>query len=189
MATKILKIKVETEFVDEETGEITKDVREFKEDSVKKSKASSKKSISVDDNDPEPKLYLDSNKYILNGAAISALGVEVGDTIDIKNQKIGPAKVKVIGSSNVFGTQSGNKLTKAGSVSCRGRVNDELSKFGTIFVLTPHPNADGLFILNGDKEPEDTIPEPDIDNTVIDEEDISIDEEAVEISEDDFNFE
>lgn len=109
---KIIKQTLVTEFVDTESGEIFKDTREFKDDSIKtpakKSTSSSKKKSSkVDDSDPEPKLFLEDNKYILNAAAIEALGIEVGDTVDIKNQKVGNTRVKVIGSSETFGTKSG----------------------------------------------------------------------------------
>lgn len=192
MAVKVLKVTVTTEFLDEETGEITKDVREYKDESVKtaskKSTSTAKKSSKVDDNDPEPKLYLEDNKYILNASAIEALGVEVGDTIDIKNQKVGNARVKVIGASETFGTKAGNKLTKSNSVSYRGKSNEELAELGNIFTLTPHPNADGLFVLSGNKQPNPVEEEPEEEDEV-QVEDINIDEDAVEISENDFNFE
>lgn len=189
---KVFKVTITTEFVDEETGEVFKDVREYLDDSIKttkKSTSTKKKSSKIDDNDPEPKLYLENNKYILNSSAIESLGIEVGDTVDIKNQKIGNARVKVIGSSETFGTKSGNKLTKSNSISCRGKANEELSVLGSIFTLTPHPNADGLFILTGDKQPNsvEEVPEEEDDNIKI--EDIDIDVDAVEISEEDFNFE
>lgn len=191
---KIIKQTLVTEFVDTESGEIFKDTREFKDDSVKttskKSSTSKKKSSKVDDNDPQPKLFLEDNKYILNAAAIEALGVEVGDTIDIKNQKVGNSRVKVIGSSETFGTKSGNKLTKSSSVSYRGKSNEELSVLGDEFTLTPHPNADGLFVLTGNKLPNavDDVPEAEDEDLQV--EDMNIDDEdTVEISEDDFNFE
>lgn len=193
MAVKVLKVTITTEFVDEATGEIFKDVREYADESVKtaakKSTSSKKSSTKVDDDDPEPKLYLEDNKYILNASAIEALGVEVGDTIDIKNQKVGNARVKVIGASETFGTKAGNKLTKTNSVSYRGKSNDELAILGNIFTLTPHPNADGLFVLTGNKQPNpvEEVPEEEDEVQV---EDVDIDDvDAVEISENDFNFE
>ena len=191
---KIIKVTVTTEFVDEATGEVFKDVREYADESVKttakKSTSTKKKSSRVDDSDPEPKLYLEDNKYILNTSAIEALGVEVGDTIDIKNQKVGTARVKVIGASETFGTKSGNKLTKSNSVSYRGKRNSELAALGDVFTLTPHPNADGLFILTGNKQPNavDDVPEAEDENIEINEIE-DIDADAVEISEDAFNFE
>lgn len=188
---KVLKVTITTEYVDEATGEVFKDVREYADDSVKtatkKSTSTAKKSSKVDDSDPEPKLFLEDNKYILNASAIEALGVEVGDTIDIKNQKVGNARVKVIGASETFGTKAGNKLTKSSSVSYRGKSNEELAILGDVFTLTPHPNADGLFILTGNKQPNPTedVPEEDENIQVIE----INNEDAVEINEDDFNFE
>lgn len=187
---KIFKVTVTTEFVDEETGEVFKDVREYADDSVKAAKKSTSKKSStskIKDDDPEPKLYLEDNKYTLNAAAIEALGVEVGDTIDIKNQKVGNARVKVIGASETFGTKAGNRLTQKGTVSYRGKSNQELAVLGTVFALTPHPNAEGLFVLSGDKQPNtsEEIPEEEDSIKIEDIEDV----DAVEISEDDFNFE
>ena len=120
---KVHKITVTTEYLNEETGEIFTDTRELKDDTVKgtKKKASKSSSTKIDDSNPNPILTLEDNKYILNAAAIEALGVEPGDTIDIKNQKIGTKKVKVIGSSETFGTKAGNKLTQKGTVSFRGK--------------------------------------------------------------------
>lgn len=81
-----------------------------------------------------------------------------------------------------------NKLTKSNSVSYRGKSNEELADLGDVFTLTPHPNADGLFVLNGNKQSNtvEAVPEEEDEIKV---EDINIDEDAVEISEDDFNFE
>ena len=189
---KVLKVTVTTEYVDDTTGEIFKDVREYKDDSVKtsskKTSTAKKSSSTAYDSDPEPKLILEENKYILNAAAIEALGVEVGDTIDIKNQKVGNARVKVIGSSATFGTKAGNKLTKSNSVSYRGKSNEELAALGNVLTLTPHPNAEGLFILTGDEKP-NLIEAPENEDDLIQVKDMNIDEDAVEITEDDFNFE
>lgn len=185
---KVHKITVTTEYLDEETGEIFTDTRELKDDTVKgtKKKTSKSSASKIDNSNPNPTLTLEDNKYVLNAAAIEALGVEPGDTIDIKNQKIGTKKVKVIGSSETFGTKAGNKLTQKGTVSFRGKSNEELSELGNIFELEPHPNVNGLFILKGNnqQDTEEIVPE--------EEEDIEIEdpeiEDALEITEDDFNF-
>lgn len=185
---KVHKITITTEYLDESTGEVFTDTREFLDDSIKTTKkksSSSKSSAKIDDSNPIPTLTLEDNKYILNAAAIQALGITPGEsTIDIKNQKIGTKKVKVIGSSDTFGTKAGNKLTLKGTVSFRGKSNDELSEFGNIFTLEAHPNVSGLFILKGNNQ-------VDIEEVVPEEEDIEVDEDiedALEISEDDFNF-
>ena len=185
---KVHKITVSTEYINEETGELFTDTREFLDDSIKvpkKKSTGSKSSAKIDDSNPNPTLTLEENKYILNAAAIEALGATPGEsTIDIKNQKIGTKKVKVIGTSDTFGTKAGNKLTLKGTVSFRGKSNEELSKFGTTFSLEPHQNVSGLFILKGDNQ-------DDIDEAIPDDEDILDDteiEDALEITEDDFDF-
>jgi len=192
---KIVKQTITTEWVDEETGEIFKDSREFKEDSIKKPRASSgSSSKSKVDENPDPILRLEENKYILTTGAVDALGVEPGETIDIKFQKFKKKTYPVIGTSEAWGTKAGNKLTKTNTVSCRGKVNDELSNYGTEFTLEPHPNKGGLFILRGENTPEvviETTPEPEP------EEDFEVPEVDVvedggneeEIGDDDFNFE
>lgn len=186
---KVRKVTITTEYLDESTGELFTDTREYLDDSIKasKKKSTSSKSSSakIDDSNPIPTLTLEDNKYILNAAAIEALDVEPGDTIDIKNQKIGTKKVKVIGSSMTFGTKAGNKLTQKGTVSFRGKSNDELSEFGNIFILEPHPNVSGLFVLKGNNQEDEEEVIPEEEDTVEVDEEI---EDALEISEDDFDF-
>lgn len=188
---KLYKVTVTNEWLDEETGEIIKETRELKEDSVKKPRATSSSKSKIQEN-PNPILTLEENKYVLTTGAVELLGVEAGDKIDIKFQKVGKQTIPVIGSDEVFGTKGGNKLTKTNTVSCRGKANDELSAFGTEFTLEEHPNKKGLFILRGENTPKVTpepAPEPEEED-----EDLSVDlddneeEESVEISEDDFNF-
>ena len=83
---------IKSEWLNEETGEIFTDTRELKDDSVKKpstrKSSSKKKDPEVDDSNPNPLLILEENKYILNKAAVEALGVEPGDKVDIKQQKL-----------------------------------------------------------------------------------------------------
>lgn len=157
---------IKSEWLNEETGEIITDTRELKDDSVKKPstrKSSSKKKDSeVDDTNPNPLLILEENKYILNKAAVEALGVEPGDKVDIKQQKLNKKECLVIGAAETFGTQSGNKLTQKNAVSYRGKNNQNLAEHGNEFTFTPHPKIDGLFILTGNREPEikeDVVPE------------------------------
>ena len=190
---KLYKVTVTNEWLDEETGEIIKETRELKDDSIKKprsSSSSSSKSKIVEN--PNPILTLEENKYCLTTGAVDLLGVEPGDKIDIKFQKIGKQTIPVIGSDEVFGTKGGNKLTKTNTVSCRGKANEELSAFGTEFELEAHPNKAGLFILRGENTPnvtpkKEATPEPeddlDIEDVVNDEED-----DTLEISDEDFNW-
>lgn len=191
---------IKSEWLNEETEEIFTDTRELKDDSVKKPstrKSSSKKKDSeVDDTNPNPLLILEENKYILNKAAVEALGVEPGDKVDIKQQKLNKKECLVIGAAETFGTQSGNKLTQKNAVSYRGKNNQNLAEHGNEFTFTPHPKIDGLFILTGNREPEikeDVVPEAEdiaSEDELDDEMASLIDGNAddTEISDNDFNF-
>lgn len=191
---------IKSEWLNEETGEIITDTRELKDDSVKKPstrKSSSKKKDSeVDDTNPNPLLILEENKYILNKAAVEALGVEPGDKVDIKQQKLNKKECLVIGAAETFGTQSGNKLTQKNAVSYRGKNNQNLAEHGNEFTFTPHPKIDGLFILTGNREPEikeDVVPEAEdiaSEDELDDEMASLIDGNAddTEILDNDFNF-
>ena len=128
--------------VNTETGEV-KSVTTKKTTTTRKKKEESS----------EPQLILEENKYILNTAAKELLGVEEGDKIDIKYKTIkGGGSFPVIASDAVFGTKQGCKLSKNGSVSCRGSKNTELSNFGTVFSFEPY-EKEGQFKLIGDKIP------------------------------------
>ena len=192
---------IKSEWLNEETGEILTDTRELKDDSVKKpstrkSSSSKKKDPEVDDSNPNPLLILEENKYILNKAAVEALGVEPGDKVDIKQQKLNKKECLVIGAAETFGTQSGNKLTQKNAVSYRGKNNQNLAEHGNEFTFTPHPKIDGLFILTGNREPEikeDVVPEAEdiaSEDELDDEMASLIDGNAddTEISDNDFNF-
>ena len=191
---------IKSEWLNEETGEVITDTRELKDDSVKKpstrKSSSKKKDPEVDDSNPNPLLILEENKYILNKAAVEALGVEPGDKIDIKQQKLNKKECLVIGAAETFGTQSGNKLTQKNAVSYRGKNNQNLAEHGNEFTFTPHPKIDGLFILTGNREPEikeDVVPEAEdiaSEDELDDEMASLIDGNAddTEISDNDFNF-
>ena len=114
----------------------------------------------------EPTLTLEENKYCLNQAAADLMGVEPDCKLDIKYEKRGKETVPVIGTDIAFGTKQGNKLTKSLTVACRGSKNEELSKYGTEFILVPHETKDGIFVLqNEDSKLEqaldDTLEKPD----------------------------
>ena len=103
--------------------------------------------------DTEPKLVLESNKYCLNSAAITLMGIGPDDKLDVKYDDGKNGKFPVIGTDEAFGTKGGNKLTKSNTVACRGSKNEELSKYGSEFKLVPHPSKAGLFILTTDSSP------------------------------------
>lgn len=177
--------------IDTDTGEI------IKTSIVKTSdipiKTSKKSKNSTKDESSEPELILESNKYVLNNAAITLMNVEPDCRLNIKYEKSGNLFIPVIGTDEAFGTKGGNKLNKSNSVSYRGNANIELSKYGTVFKIKVHPKTANLFILEGENKQGDfssdeniELPEDyDIEN------DISIDdfiEEASSISSMDFSI-
>ena len=146
--------------VDTETGEMTTKCISRKVDKtnfeVVEEKSKKKTSKSKKEESTVPSLILEENKYCLNQAAITLMGVEPDCKLDIKYEKRGKETIPVIGSDESFGTHSGNKLNKSLTVACRGSKREELSKYGTEFTLVPHETKDGIFILhnkNADFEP------------------------------------
>lgn len=159
--------------VDPETGE-TKDLE------IKKTRKSSTK-VKIDDSNSDPEITLESNKYCLNLAAVQLLAVEPDDKLVIRYIHGDP----VIGKNSTFGVEAGNKLTKSFTVSCRGKGNEELARFGNKFSLTPG-EKEGLFIMHGDapelpKETEEIANPNDIDDLE------SLIDNSDEISNFDFN--
>lgn len=142
--------------VDTETGEMTtkcisrkidKSNFEVVEDKPKKKKVKKEESS-------EPTLIFEDNKYCLNQAAITLMGVAPDCKIDIKYEKRGKIIIPVIGLDE----RQGNRLTKSLTVACRGSKNQELSKYGTEFILVPHESKENAFILqNKDAEIEQAL--------------------------------
>ena len=183
---------------DDETGEVKVLNREVINDDLPKAKkkTSAPKKSKADEN-PEPELILEDNKYVLNTAAVELLGVEADDRIDIKFEKKDKVRIPVIGCNTAFGTQGGNRLTKSNTVSYRGKNHDTLEEYGTVFSFK-ETDKEGIFELIGDKP----IPEEKEDENVkiVDEEveeigrpeDLEgiVDGDATEVDADeiDFNF-
>jgi hypothetical protein len=156
---KIFRQTLVTEFMDTETGEVFSDSREFLDDSVvvPKKKSTTKRKKNEWDDDSRPLLIREDNKLILNEAAIAAMGVVEGDRINIKMQVINRRRYPVIGTDETFGDKGGNLLTKSHTVRYGGKNNEELAKFGYIFVLEPQGKKDGLFILKNDNATDEDI--------------------------------
>lgn len=140
----------------------------------------------------EPQLELDENKYHLNTAAIELLNVQPGDKIDIKYQIVDKINYPIIGPSSVWNSASGNKLTKSGTVSYRGKANITLAEYGSLFNLIPWQGHEGLFVLISDEpmpEPieDDNVEIPVDDNIELDikDENTSIDDLLDDIEEED----
>lgn len=182
---------------DDETGEVKVVNREVVNDDLPKAKKASspKKSTKKADENPNPELTLEDNKYCLNTAAVELLGVEVDDRLDIKFEKRDKVRVPVIGCNTAFGTQGGNRLTKSNTVSYRGKNHDLLEEFGTVFSFK-ETDKDGIFELVGDKP----IPtEKEDENVKIVDEEVEeigrpedlvgiVDGDATELNADDIDF-
>lgn len=147
---------------DDETGEVKVLNREVINDDLPKAKkkTSAPKKSKANEN-PEPELILEDNKYVLNTAAVELLGVEADDRIDIKFEKKDKVRIPVIGCNTAFGTQGGNRLTKSNTVSYRGKNHDTLEEYGTVFSFK-ETDKEGIFELIGDKP----IPEEKEDENV-----------------------
>lgn len=137
--------------VDTETGEVLE--TKLIDRSVNKPVKAMKATVSevVQDDDKEPKLYLEDNKCKLNSKAVSLMGISPGDKLDIKYDEGKNGSIPIIGTDEAFGTKGGNKLTKSNTIACRGSKNEELSKYGKEFVLAVHPSKAGLFILTSEE--------------------------------------
>lgn len=143
--------------VDTETGEVleTKLIDRSVNKPVKAMKATAHEA--VQDDDKEPKLYLEDNKCRLNSKAVSLMGISPGDKLDIKYDDGKNGSVPIIGTDEAFGTKGGNKLTKSNTIACRGSKNEELSKYGKEFVLAVHPSKAGLFVLTSEEAAVDQL--------------------------------
>lgn len=117
----------------------------------------------------EPQITLEANKYVLNKAAATLMGVEWENRLDIKYQPVekGGMMFPIIGTDTAWKTKSGNKLTKSLTVSCRGNANELLSKYGDTFTVTPWKGHEGLFVMIGNKDRSEEEPTIKDDNISI----------------------
>lgn len=151
MNIEIQSAKLILSLVDTETGEIlTREATlgDFKE--VKKTTTTRTKKPK--DDDPVAKLTLLEGKVQMNNAAIQMTGFEPEMKIDIKFEKKGRITTPVMMQAD-----SGNRLTKTYTISCRGSKHDNLAEYGDIFILEPYEGKDGYFKLKGNIQKEDDI--------------------------------
>jgi len=171
---KINSAKLIVEILDESTGElITREATlgDFKE--VKKT--TSTRTKKPKDEDPVAKLTLLEGKLQMNNAAVQMTGFEPEMKIDIKFEKKGRVTTPVMMQAD-----SGNRLTKTYTISCRGSKHDNLAEYGDVFEVLPYEGKEGFFKLKGNQEKEDDI--IDVPEEIIDPEKFSDDEN---ISDDD----
>ena len=103
-------------------------------------------------------IVLEDNKLVLTQKLLDIINAEPGDRLLVSFKEENGIYFPVIAKSEVFADpESGNKLTKSLTVSCRGNANDILSKYGDTFTVTPWKGHEGLFVLIGNK---DRVEEP-----------------------------
>ena len=184
MDIQINSAKLIIEIVDKETGELfTREATlgDFKEVTKKTTTTRTKK---PKDTDPVAKLTLLEGKVQMNNAAVELTKFEPEMKIDIKFEKKGRTTTPVMMQAD-----SGNRLTKTYTISCRGSKHDNLAEYGDVFELIPYEGKEGFFKLKGNIEKEDDIidvPE-EISDPENDEEDIN-DETGIDVSDFDLNL-
>lgn len=177
---KVISKIVLTIETDTETGETSLIKREVLNDDVK---PKTPKILGGD----EPQLQLNANNFAINQAACDLLNVTSGDKLYIGYQKFGNEYLPVIGSSEAFNVDKGNKLTKSLTVSYRGAAHDQLSSYGDLFTFAEEV-VKGIYRLKGNKVFEETV-EIDDSFDLSDLEDIDLDlDESTDISTIDLTF-
>jgi hypothetical protein len=82
-----------------------------------------------------PDVILDDKKLILSTEALNTLSITSGARISIKYIMRDGNMVPVIGTSQMFGDDEGNLLTKSQTVSFRGEQNKLLQLYGKKFKI------------------------------------------------------
>jgi len=132
--------------LNKETGE----VREFTAATKKTTTTRTTKKKKEDEN-PNPQVTLEDNKYSLNSAAVALMNIEPDMKLCIKMKKIDGSMLPIIGTNTAFKVKDANRVTQKFTVACRGANHDALAAYGTIFDLEPNPELEGTFIMRGDK--------------------------------------
>ena len=182
---KIVKQTLTTQFVDDSTGELFEETREFLDDTIKpKRKTSSRTTKKSSDTDPVAKIMLLENKLQLNKAAVDLTGFEPDNKYDVRFEKKGRQITPVI----CWDENKGNRLTKTYTISFRGSRHDNIIEFGDVFELIPYEGHEGWFKLKGNApEKEDDIIDVPDEISVEDEESEDI-AEGVEAADIDFDL-
>ena len=95
----------------------------------------------IDISEPQvgPVATLENNKIIFNREALKFLNKNEGDRIGIGYGVLSDGLLHPI-----LDLEQGNKITKSGTLSCRGSANEILSKYGKEFIIE---KLDDKFIL------------------------------------------
>jgi len=181
---KIVKQTLYTQWVDQSTGELFEETREFLDDTIKVPKKTSRSSSKKPkDTDVDPKVYLEDNKIRLNSKAIELMGFEPEQKINILFEKKGRTTTPILCED----LKSGNRLTKTYTVSCRGSKHDNLAEYGDTFEIVPYDGKEGYFKLIGNApQAEDDI--IDVPEEIANPEEFDVDDESG-VDMDDFELE
>ena len=128
-----------------------------------------KKDVVIEPTNDKPSVKLEDNKLVLNPTAVHLLGASAGDRICVSYTQLKNGTfIPVIGTQEKMGDNvAGNKLTKALTVSYKGKQATTLGQYGTEFTLDMmddgtaklvDPNYDGLEDISEDE----LIPMPEI---------------------------
>ena len=184
MAWNINSAKLVIEMVDDSTGAvITREATlgDFKE--AKKTTTRTRKP--KDDGSTKPQVILLEGKVQLNQRAQELTGWEPEMKIDIQFEKKGRITTPVM-----MPKDSGNRLTKTFTVSCRGSKHDNLAEYGDTFDMVPYENKEGYFKLLGNNVKEDDVidvPEEITHPDELDED--NLDESGIDLEDFDLNLE
>lgn len=153
---EIQSSKIVLTLVDTETGELfTKEATfgDFKEVAKKTTRTRKPKT----DDEPTPMVHLLEGKVQLNTKAVELTQFEPEMKIDIQFEKKGRTVCPVMMQKD-----SGNRLTKTFTVSCRGSKHDNLAEYGDTFEVIPYEGKEGYFKLigNAPKAEDDIIDLP-----------------------------
>lgn len=166
---------VETIVMDTDTNQIISSNRTVENSAgegvavTTKKAAPKKKEVVVEPTNDKPSVKLEDNKLVLNPTAVHLLGATAGDRICVSYTQLKNGTfIPVIGTQEKMGDNvAGNKLTKALTVSYKGKQATTLGQYGVEFTLAMledgtakllDPNHEGLEDISEDE----LVPMPEI---------------------------
>lgn len=182
---KIVKQTLYTQWVDQTTGELFEETREFLDDTIKVPKKTTTRTRKPKtDDEPTPMIHLLEGKVQLNTKAVELTQFEPEMKIDIQFEKKGRTVCPVMMQKD-----SGNRLTKTFTISCRGSKHDNLAEYGDTFEVIPYDGKEGYFKLKGNApQKEDDIIDIPEEINVPEEDDLIEDTESIDISDFDLSL-
>jgi hypothetical protein len=117
---------------------------------------------------------LEPNKLVFNNKAVADMGLEYEDRIVIKWEKRGKQMIPIIGKDLAFNEEgTGNKVTKANTITYKGKANLVLADYGTEFTLSQI--GEGIWeLVSNIQKSEDTTLESVIEDAIATEPDLLV---------------